>query len=61
MSWNFDCLTVIGGGNVIGVEIATIFAALGSPRNRFLEPRANRLLESVDPMISEADGSKSAF
>lgn len=27
--WNFDCLTVIGGG-VIGVEIATIFAALGS-------------------------------
>ena len=48
--WNFDCLTVIGGG-VIGVEIATIFAALGS-RVTLLE-QANRLLESMDPMISE--------
>ena len=48
--WNFDCLRVIGGG-VIGVEIATIFAALGS-RVTLLE-QANRLLESMDPMISE--------
>lgn len=27
--WKFDCLTVLGGG-VIGVELATVFAALGS-------------------------------
>ena len=43
-------LAIIGGG-VIGVEIATIFAALGS-RVTLLE-QANRLLESMDPMISE--------
>ena len=43
-------MVVIGGG-VIGVEIATIFAALGS-RVTLLE-QANRLLESMDPMISE--------
>ena len=40
-----------GAGGVNGVEIATIFAALGS-RVTLLE-QANRLLESMDPMISE--------
>ncbi len=48
--WNFDCLTVIGGG-VIGVEISTIFAALGS-RVTLLE-KSSRLLENMDPVISE--------
>lgn len=48
--WNFDCLTVIGGG-VIGVEIATIFAALGS-RVTLLE-HSSRLLDTMAPTISE--------
>ncbi len=48
--WNFDRLVVIGGG-VIGVEVATIFAALGS-KVTLLE-RAPRLLETMDPMISD--------
>lgn len=48
--WKFDRLVVIGGG-VIGVEVSTIFAALGS-KVTLLE-QGNRLMESMDPMISE--------
>ena len=48
--WNFNHLVVIGGG-VIGVEVSTIFAALGS-KVTLLE-RSGRLLETMDPMISE--------
>ena len=48
--WNFDRLIVIGGG-VIGVEVATIFAALGS-KVTLLE-KGGRLLETMDPMISD--------
>lgn len=48
--WNFDRLLIIGGG-VIGVEIATIFSALGS-KVTLLE-KSSRLLENMAPMISE--------
>jgi len=48
--WHFDRLVVIGGG-VIGVEVATIFAALGS-KVTLLE-RSTRLLETMDPAISD--------
>lgn len=48
--WNFDRLIVIGGG-VIGVEVATIFAALGS-KVTLLET-CGRLLETMDPTISD--------
>ena len=48
--WHFDCLTVIGGG-VIGVELAAIFAALGS-KVTILE-RSSCLLSDMDPAASE--------
>ena len=54
--WNFDCLTVIGGG-VIGVEIATIFAALGS--RAFGAGKSSAGVDGSDDF--RADGSKSAF
>lgn len=50
VEWHFDRLIVIGGG-VIGIEVATIFSALGS-RVTLLE-KSSRLLESMDPMISD--------
>lgn len=48
--WKFDCLTVLGGG-VIGVELATVFAALGSKVTIF--EQGNCLLSNMDPIISE--------
>lgn len=48
--WKFDCLTVIGGG-VIGVELATVFAALGS-KVTILE-KANCLLANLDSIASD--------
>ena len=48
--WKFDCLVIIGGG-VIGVELATIFAALGS-KVTLLEQNG-RILAPMDPIISE--------
>ena len=48
--WHFDRLVIIGGG-VIGIEIATIFSALGS-RVTLLE-KSSKLLETMDPMISD--------
>lgn len=48
--WNFERLLVIGGG-VIGVEVAAIFAALGSKVT--LIEKSNRLLNPMDPEISE--------
>lgn len=56
--WNFDCLTVIGGG-VIGVEIATIFAALGSRVTLFGAGKPSAGVDGSDDF--RADGSKSAF
>lgn len=48
--WNFDRLLVIGGG-VIGVEVAAIFAALGSKVT--LVEKSSRILNPMDPEISE--------
>lgn len=48
--WNFDRLLIIGGG-VIGVEIASIFAALGSKVT--LVEKTSRILNPMDPEISE--------
>lgn len=48
--WKFDRLLIIGGG-VIGVEIAAIFAALGSKVT--LVEKSSRLLNPMDPEISE--------
>ena len=56
--WNFDCLTVIGGG-VIGVEIATIFAALRFPRDAFGAGKPSAGVDGSDDF--RADGSESAF
>lgn len=48
--WDFDRLLIIGGG-VIGVEVAAIFAALGSKVT--LVEKSGRLLNPMDPEISE--------
>ena len=56
--WNFDCLTVIGGG-VTGVGDRDDLRGTRFPRDAF--EQANRLLESMDPDDFRADGSESAF
>lgn len=48
--WEFDRLLIIGGG-VIGVEVAAIFAALGSRVT--LAEKTGRLLGTMDPEISD--------
>lgn len=48
--WKFDRLLIIGGG-VIGVEVAAIFAALGSKVT--LVEKTGRLLGPMDPEISD--------
>lgn len=48
--WNFNRLSIVGGG-VIGVELATLFASLGSEVTIF--ERADRLLCTMDETISE--------
>lgn len=48
--WNFDRLLIIGGG-VIGVEVAAIFAALGSKVT--LVEKSSRILNPMDPEISD--------
>lgn len=49
-NWEFDRLLIIGGG-VIGVEVASIFAALGAKVT--LVERESRLLGTMDPEISQ--------
>ena len=49
-SWNFDRLTIIGGG-VIGVEFATIFNSLCS-KVTIIE-REKHLLGPMDPIVSQ--------
>ena len=48
--WNFDHLLIVGGG-VIGVELAAVFAALGSKVT--LVEKTGRLLNPMDPEISD--------
>lgn len=48
--WSFDKLLIIGGG-VIGVELAAVFADLGS--KVILIEQDSRILNPMDPLISE--------
>ncbi|WP_194608675.1 dihydrolipoyl dehydrogenase [Clostridium vitabionis] len=48
--WNFNRLSIVGGG-VVGVELATLFASLGSEVTLF--ERSTRLLCTMDETISE--------
>lgn len=48
--WHYDQLVIVGGG-VIGVEIAAVFAALGS--KVILAEKDSRILNTMDPAISE--------